>query len=190
MILYIHGFASCGLGQKSLLLRQHFGAERVLTPDLPPAPRAACAALERLLARYPVRLLVGSSLGGYYATWLLARHEIPAVLINPAIAPYLLLEDYLGEHRGCHDRPFEVTRETLAQLHALYRPRLRPQERYLVLLQTGDEVLDYRQAAAYYADKDLVIEAGGNHRFENLSDHLPRIEAWADLNEQTRQTPA
>ena len=190
MILYIHGFGSCGLGQKSAALRDYFGADRVLMPDLPHDPREVCARLESLLAEYPVELLVGSSLGGYYATWLKARHDIPAVLINPAIVPFLLLEGYLGEHLGCHGQPFEVTRQTLAELRALYRPELGAHERYLVLLQTGDEVLDYRQAAAYYAGKDLVIEPGGSHRFDNLSDHLPRIEAWARLHEQDRQTPA
>lgn len=183
MILYIHGFASCGQSVKSHTLQRHFGHDRVLAPDLPHRPLEAIALLESLLARHDVRLLVGSSLGGYFATWLNREREVPSVLINPAIAPAILLEDYLGPHQGCDGQTFEVTPHTLAELRGLHREALRPQEAYLVLLQTGDEILDYRHAAAYYAAKDVVIEQGGNHRFENLADYLPRIQAWAGQHE-------
>jgi predicted esterase YcpF (UPF0227 family) len=179
MILYIHGFRSCGLSVKSRALQQYFGQDQVLTPDLPHRPLAAIQHLESLLQQQRVQLLVGSSLGGYFATWLKREHDIPAVLINPAIAPALLLEDYLGTHQDCYGRPFEVTPQTLGELRSLHRPSLGEREAYLVLLQTGDEILDYRQAATYYADKEVVIEQGGNHRFENLSEYLPRIQAWA-----------
>ena len=179
MILFIHGFASCGLGQKSRLLIAHYGSERVLTPDLPFAPAQAAAALQRLVDEHPIQLLVGSSLGGYYATWLNREHNIPAVLINPAVRPWELLEGHLGpQRRWCDGVPFEFTPEHAAQLQALYRPQLRPDERYLVLLQSGDEVLDYRAAATYYGDHDCLIEAGGNHRFENLADYLPAIDTF------------
>ncbi len=187
MILWIHGFASCGLSHKSLLLREHFGAGRVLAPDLPPEPEAALALLEDLIRRHPVRVLAGASLGGYFATWLQGRHGLPAVLINPAVVPYLLLEDYLGSHRDCHGTPFEVTRETLDALHRLHRPRLPQRERYLVLLATGDEILDWRQAAQYYAGKDLIVHRGGDHRFQDLAPYLPRIEAW--IEQHAQETP-
>jgi len=184
MILFIHGFASCGLGRKSELLREYFGSGQVLAPDLPGQPAEAIDFLESLLETHQITLLVGSSLGAYFATWLNRTRRLPAVLINPAIAPYLLLEDYLGKHAGCGGRTIEVTPESLATLRKLHRPRLRADEHYLVLLQTGDEVLDYGQAAAYYAGKDVVIEQGGSHRFENFSHHLPRIAAWAREHEQ------
>ncbi len=177
-ILFIHGFASCGLGQKSRALMNWFGADRVIAPDLPPDPLRAIATLEDVLAREEITLLVGSSLGGYFATWVLGRHRLPAVLINPAVAPYLLLEDYLGTHEDCHGQPFEVTPATLATLRSLHRESLRSDEQYLVLLATGDEILDYRVAADYYAEKELIIHPGGNHRFDNLTDYLPRVEAW------------
>lgn len=190
MILFIHGFASCGLGRKSTLLKAYFGEDRVLAPDLPGDPVEAVAHLESLLRKHEVDLLVGSSLGAYFATWLNREHCLPAVLINPAIAPFLLLEDYLGTHTGCNQRALEVTPQTLEALRRLYRPELRAEEPYLVLLQTGDEVLDYRQAAAYYADKDVLIERGGSHRFEDLHHHLPRIAAWAGNHEKDKQTPS
>lgn len=184
MILFIHGFASCGLGRKSELLQEYFGHSRVLTPDLPGQPTQAIDLLESLLQAHDIRLLVGSSLGAYFATWLNRKRSLPAVLINPAIAPYLLLEDYLGTHPGCDGSTIEVTPQSLANLREMHRPALREDERYLVMLQTGDEILDYRQAATYYAAKDLFIERGGSHRFENFSHHLPRIAAWAREHEQ------
>lgn len=178
MILFIHGFASCGLGNKSQALRDYFGVDQVLLPNLSHDPDTAIRQLENLISRHPVDLLVGSSLGGYYATWLNHDSPRPSVLINPVVAPFACLSEYVGEHEGCDGRLFELTDAHLAALEGLRRPTLRDNERYLVLLQTGDEVLDYRQAAAYYADKDLVIEQGGNHRFLDFEHYLPRIAAW------------
>lgn len=179
MILYIHGFGSCGLGQKSRLLIEHYGADRVLAPDLPFSPAEAARFLDELVAEQPVELLVGSSLGGYFATWLNRERTIPAVLVNPAVRPWHLIAAYRGDHRRwCDGEPFEVTPDHAGQLEGLYRPELRPDERYLVLLQTGDEVLDYRAAADYYRDHQLRIEPGGNHRFENLADHLAAIDQF------------
>lgn len=183
MILFIHGFASCGLGRKSRLLIERYGRDQVLTPDLPFAPAEAAHFLHQQLERHPVDLLVGSSLGGYYATWLNASHAIPAVLINPAVRPWGLLARHLGpQTRWCDGRPFEVTRAHGEQLRTLYRPALRPDERYLVLLQSGDEILDYRAAADYYRDQQVIVERGGNHRFENLADYLPAIDSFRHSN--------
>jgi len=178
MILFIHGFASCGLGMKSQALLDYFGTDQVLLPDLPHDPAQAIALLEQLLQQHPVDLLVGSSLGGYYATWLNRQQSRPTVLVNPAVAPYALLDDYLGEHRGCKGQPFVLTPAHLATLRSFHRPRLNNDEHYLVLLQSGDEILDYRQAAAYYADFEVVVEQGGDHRFQQFEKYLPRIERW------------
>jgi predicted esterase YcpF (UPF0227 family) len=177
MILFIHGFASCGLGQKSRILIDRFGRQQVLTPDLAFAPLDAIAQLEQLLRQHPVELLVGSSLGGYYATWLNWQWPLPTVLINPAVRPWQLLADHLGpQQRWCDGKAFEFTTRHAAQLRSLHRETLQPQERYLVLLQSGDEVLDYRAATHYYRDHRVIVESGGNHRFENLADYLPVID--------------
>lgn len=190
MILFIHGFASCGKTLKYQTLARHFGTDQILAPDLPHQPEHAIALLETLLEQHPVDLLVGSSLGGYYATWLNRHQARPAVLINPAVAPYALLDDYVGEHQDCHGKYFELTTQHLQTLRAMQRTQLRDEEAYLVLLQTGDEVLDYRQAAAYYAGKDLIIEAGGNHRFQNFDQHQPRIASWRAQHAKENQSSA
>ncbi len=179
MILFIHGFASCGVGLKSRILIAHFGADQVLTPDLPPSPRAAIAQLRRLLDKHPVDLLIGSSLGGYYATCLNRTEPIATVLINPAVRAAELLADHLGPHRRwCDGTGFEFTAAHLAELARLQRDRLSERERYLVLLQTGDEILDYRRAARFYAGRKVRLIAGGSHRFERLDRHLSEIEQF------------
>jgi len=186
MILFIHGFASCGVGRKSRLLRDHFGTRQVLTPNLAFAPQPAIVQLQQLLATHPVTLLVGSSLGGYYATWLNRDHNLPTVLINPAVRPWQLLAGHLGQQRRwCDGLPFDFTRAHADQLRALYRPALRPDERYLVLLGSDDEVLDCHDAASYYRNHDCLVEAGGNHRFDNLADYLPAIDAFRNRSPVT-----
>ena len=143
MILFIHGFGSCGWGAKSLLLRRHFGIADLLAPDLPFAPPAAIAQLRRLIARYPVRALIGSSLGGFYATCLNAEARLPTIVINPVVAPHRLLANHLGmQRRWCDDAQFVVGEDYLDTLQSLHRDRLADDEDYLVLLQRGDEVLD------------------------------------------------
>jgi len=179
MILFIHGFGSCGWGAKSLLLRRHFGVARLLAPDLPFEPLAAMARLREIVEHHRVRALIGSSLGGFYATALNADHDLPAVLINPVIAPHRLLAAHLGpQRRWCDDARFEVGIDYLDTLAQLYRPSPAASERYLVLLQSGDEVLDYRDAEYYYAAHDLSTTTGGSHRFDGLERYLPRIDAW------------
>lgn len=179
MILFVHGFGSCGWGTKSLLLRRHFGVAGLLAPDLPPHPWRAIEHLHDLIRRYPVRALVGSSLGGLYATAINTGWHVPAVLINPVVHPHRLLAAHAGwQRRWCDERPFLVDDGYIDALRGLDRERLTTDEAYLVLLQRGDEVLDYRDAAAFYRDKDVIELAGGSHRFDDLQSQLPRIDGW------------
>jgi predicted esterase YcpF (UPF0227 family) len=185
LILFIHGFGSCGWGEKSLCLRRHFGLGQVLAPDLPFHPMSAIAHLQDLLDRYPVSVLVGSSLGGFYATWLNAARPLPTVLINPVVRPHELLAGYLGaQQRWCDGAVFHVGTDYLEALVALQRDNLASDERYLVLLQQGDETLDYRQAAAYYRGKEVVELPGGSHRFNHIEQQLPRIRDWLNQHSE------
>jgi predicted esterase YcpF (UPF0227 family) len=191
VILFVHGLGSCGWGEKSLALRRHFGVEHVIAPDLPFRPDAALDALRRLVSRYPVHALVGSSLGGFLATRLNAERPLPAVLVNPVVRPHLLLAAHVGRHtRWCDERPFDVDADYLAALARMHREAPSAGERYLVLLQQGDEVLDYRQAETYYAGFDVVCEPGGDHRFTGFRDHLPGISGWLARHGALPETPA
>jgi len=184
VILYIHGFASCGRGNKSQALARHFGSGRVVAPDLPPRPRDAVAALEAIKAQEPPELVVGSSLGAFYALWLNRAQPVPGVLINPALEPWKALASCVGTNRRwCDGSAFRFEAGYLDELRDLRREAFLPDERYLVLLQTGDDVLDWRLAADRLGRFEVLVEQGGNHRFENLADYLPRITSFREGNQ-------
>ncbi len=120
--------------------------------------------------------IVGSSLGGFYATYLSQKYQIPAVLINPAVAPYRLLQNYLGWNRNYHTQQrFLLQSHHIDELKALEPKQINQPGLLRVLLQTADETLDYTWAEAYYQGCDLHIEQGGSHAFENFSLHCSDI---------------
>lgn len=157
---------------------QRFMAERGLAhefacPALPPLADDALHAVEPLFARKPC--LLGSSLGGFYATYLAEKHDLRAVLINPAIDPHVGLRAYLGPQKNLHTgEPYELTEAHLRQWQALYVPRITP-GRYLLIVETGDEVLDYRKAVQRYAGAEQVVVSGGDHSLQSFPQHLARI---------------
>ncbi|BCD60554.1 MULTISPECIES: YqiA/YcfP family alpha/beta fold hydrolase [unclassified Nitratiruptor] len=180
MILYIHGFKSCGWGNKSRGLQSYFGD--VLAPDLPPSPSKAIHNLEKIIQSNEVDLLVGSSLGGYYATYLAQKYVIKAVLINPSTRPFETLKPYIGwQERFCDEDMFEWKEEYIKELFNYDTNNLK-KHLFLVLLQTGDEVLDYRVALKKYANQRRIVEYGGNHRFENIEDYLCMIKRFREGN--------
>ena len=178
-ILFLHGFASCGKGEKSTALKAYFGEEKVLAPDLPYAPIEVIPFLEKILAKEPVDLIVGSSLGAFYATHLAEKYGMKAVLLNPSTEPYETLKMYVGwQQRYCDDERFEFKPVYIEQLKDL-KGRIE-HGRYLVLLQSEDEILDYTKAHLLYERHRVVIEYGGNHRFENIADYLCMIKNFKE----------
>lgn len=157
---------------------QRFMAERGLAheydcPALPPLAQDAISIVERTLKTGDC--LIGSSLGGFYATYLAEKLGLRAVLINPAIDPHVGLRAYLGPQKNLHTgEPYELTEAHLKQWERLYVPRISPQ-RYLLIVETGDEVLDYRQAVERYAGAEQVVVHGGDHSLQSFPQHLPRI---------------
>lgn len=177
MLVYLHGFNSSPQSHKAQVM-QRFMAERGLAqeyacPALPPLAGDALRAVEPLLARKPC--VIGSSLGGYYATYLAEKHDLRAVLINPAIDPHVGLRAYLGPQTNLHTgEPYELTEAHLREWQALYVSHISPQ-RYLLIVETGDEVLDYRRAVARYAGAQHVVVRGGDHSLQSFPQHLARI---------------
>jgi len=184
-IVYLHGFNSAPQSHKAQVLRRHMESlglgDRYACPALPPAPLEAIAAAEAALAQLPGATLVGSSLGGFYATHLAEKHDLRAVLINPAVTPQADLESYLGEQRNLYTgATYRLTREHLDQWRSLVPGVIRA-GRYLLLLETGDEVLDYRHAVARYAGAEQVVVEGGDHTLQSFPEQLDRILAFAGL---------
>jgi uncharacterized protein len=182
LIVYLHGFNSSPQSHKAQVLGR-FMAERglgaeFLCPALPPLAADAMREIERLPLRSGV-CFVGSSLGGFYATYLAEKRGARAVLINPAIDPHVGLRAYLGTQRNLHTgQPYELTEEHLGQWRSLYLPRIDP-GRYLLIVETGDEVLDYRRALARYAGAQQIVVDGGDHSLQSFPSHLPRILQFA-----------
>ena len=174
-ILYLHGFSSCGEGNKSSALKRYFGNDALVSPDLPPSPFDAIATAEEILNASDFDLIIGSSLGGFYATYLAEKYVKKAVLLNPSTQPWETLAPYVGwQKRFCDEEIFEFKSVYLEQLKVL---RSSPEKgQYLLLLQSGDEVLDYTKAQSLYNTHRIIVEYGGNHRFENIDDYLSMIE--------------
>lgn len=175
-ILFIHGFGSCGNGQKSAALKQYFGADTLLAPDLDTDPKRAIHTLQQIRASEPVDLLIGSSLGGFFAVWLNRGLPLPTVLINPAMQPWETLAPFIGLNRHwCTGEAFELTQEHLDTLRGMARTPDPTREQYLVLLALRDELLDYRDAAHRFAAFDVRLDETDDHRFRRLARYLDDI---------------
>lgn len=152
-------------------------------PALPHRPAQAMALVNAWLkTRRPESLtFVGSSLGGYYATCLAEIHDARAVLVNPAVRPYDLLAPLLGPQQNLYTgERYELTREHMAELRALEVAAVHP-ERYLLLLETGDAVLDYRSAVERYAGARQIVLEGGDHGFSRFGDYIDTVLLFAGL---------
>jgi predicted esterase YcpF (UPF0227 family) len=175
MIVYIHGFRSTGQGPKARTIKAYFGDE-VLAADFPQEPDRAIATLSRLIETEDIHGLIGSSLGGFYTIWLAERYDLPAVLINPSIRPFETTERYLGHNTRDNGETFVWRRE---DMEALRRYRIeQPRAHYMLMLKQGDSVLDYRIARDYLPDAVTVIEAGGDHAFNDIGAHLGAVERF------------
>ncbi|MBK4998529.1 esterase [Pseudomonas sp. S31] len=185
-ILYIHGFNSSPLSTKARQLAavmQQLGlAGQLRVPELHHHPRQAIAQLEACIAELDAPLLVGSSLGGYYATHLAERHGLKALLVNPAVTPHKRFDGYLGTQRNHYSgETWELTLDHVQALAELEVAAPADPSRYQVWLQTGDETLDYRHAEQYYRGCALRIQAGGDHGFQGFAERLPALLAFAGI---------
>jgi predicted esterase YcpF (UPF0227 family) len=179
-ILFLHGFSSCGRGNKSKLLQAYFGEAGVIAQNLPYSPLEAIETLDKLILSEKIDLLVGSSLGGFYATYLAEKHRLKAVLLNPSTQPWKTLAPYVGmQKRFCDDELFMFDGAYLEEMKNLEVLPLKG--RYLVLLQSEDELLDYTKAQSLYNMHHVVVEYGGNHRFENIDVYMSMIRKFRTL---------
>ncbi len=163
---------------------EHKCDDALLCPQIPEIPEQAKHFLEKLVEKTLLThslSFVGSSLGGYYATYLAEKYTGAAVLINPSVKPFETLarsfdDNNLGDNKfHFQDKSWAFDKSHIKQLKALEIENISQRQRYLVFLQTGDETLDYREAETKYGDAQCVIEQGGDHAFTDLQRHIPEI---------------
>lgn len=192
MILYLHGFRSSPRSMKARLMAERMAqlglADQWLCPQLPASPALAMQQVLTLIAGVPASELriVGSSLGGYYATWLAERIGCPAVLLNPAVVPLKDLDKHVGVTTAYHsDEPFEFKREYIEELRALAVANISAPQRYLLLAASGDEVLDYRDMLAHYAGAQQHVIEGSDHSISEFADYLDEVLAFCGVGAQS-----
>ncbi|NGZ13078.1 esterase YqiA [Vibrio aestuarianus] len=182
MLLYIHGFNSSPLSHKAQVMLNYCNEHRpdikVVVPKLPSFPAQAAEHLLDIVEQYQEHYqiaLVGSSLGGYLSIWLNHLFDFRAVLINPAIKPYELLADFLGEQVNPYTQErYVLQAKHIEELKAL-EVSINNVNSLWLLQQMGDEVLDYRQAVNKLVGSKQTVELGGDHSFVNFERYPQQI---------------
>lgn len=187
-LLYLHGFRSSPRSFKARVVQQRMEAAGragdLICPQLPPSPKAAMNLVLTLVERYSAKgdnalAIVGSSLGGFYATWLAERFGCRAALINPAVDPLKDLDKHVGITTEWHTgEPFEFKREYIDELAALKVGTITRPERYFLLAATGDEVLDYRDMVAHYAGAHQHVIQGSDHAVSEFEQYVDEVLAF------------
>jgi predicted esterase YcpF (UPF0227 family) len=188
-LLYLHGFRSSPRSTKAQLVRQRIEAQypqvTLWCPQLPPSPREAMALVTQGIAGWPRKRMavVGSSLGGFYATWVAEQTGCRAALLNPAVDPARDLAKYIGEQTSWHDpqERFFFRPEFVDELRALSVQAITHPERYFALIAKGDEVLDWREMTSRYPGTHLRLLEGSDHAISEFADYLDEVLAFLDL---------
>ncbi len=181
-LLYLHGFRSSPQSAKAQRVAAWVKAERPhLTwwcPQLPPSPAQAMHEIEAGLIAWPRERMavIGSSLGGFYATVVAERHQCKAVLLNPAVDPARDLARHIGESTAWHsDERFYFAPEYIEDLRAITPVVISDPQRYFAVIAKGDEVLDWREMAARYGGARIKLLEGSDHALTDFDDHLPDL---------------
>lgn len=189
MLLYIHGFNSSPASFKANVLKHKFASlgrgDEFLCPALPHRPAEAIALLEAILPQRDrdTITIVGSSLGGFYGTYLTEKYGVRTVLVNPAIYPHEGLRAYLGPQKNLYTGDeYILTEQHLDEMRALFVPKLKQLDRYLLITATGDEVLDYRAGIARYAGAEQIIIQDSDHGLSDFADYLDKLLVFAGLS--------
>lgn len=191
-ILYLHGFRSSPKSFKAQMLARHVaqlnakGAQLTWScPQLPPSPAEAWALIEQITSSWPVEsmVVIGSSLGGFYASVLAERIGCRCAVINPAVEPARDLARYIGEQTAFHDPDahFFFRAEFIEEFKAIAPYPITRPERYWALIAKGDEVLSWEEMSQRLAGSDLHLIEGSDHAVSDFEQHMPALLQWLQL---------
>lgn len=184
LLINIHGFLSSHRSDKVLALQDaiqsQFPSVEFASPDLPDRPRDAVGLIEATIAQqarhYDTTGLIGHSMGGYFATYLATCHDLKAVLVNPVVRGYEIMCEFYGPVHNPHTgRDFDIDETDIDYLLSIYLETLTEPSRFLLMQQTGDEIVDPSIAQDYYRGSETIVEPGGNHDFIGLEKHTAAI---------------
>ncbi len=197
-LLYLHGFRSSPRSTKARLVAARVAKDHPgvtwWCPQLPPSPRLAMDMVTQGISRWPAATMavVGSSLGGFYATWVAGQLGCKAVLLNPAVEPARDLAHYIGEQSAWHDprerfffEPGFVDELRALQCGAVAQPR-----NYYLVVAKGDEVLDWREMTGRYPGSAIKLLEGGDHALSDFDLHMDGVFAFLDLAIQVKPAGA
>ncbi|WP_298208561.1 YqiA/YcfP family alpha/beta fold hydrolase [Acidovorax sp.] len=188
-LLYLHGFRSSPLSAKARQMAAHVARHHPKVtfwcPQLPPSPKTAMALVAEGIAQWPHQAMgvVGSSLGGFYASWVAQQAGCPSVMLNPAVDPARDLARYIGEQTTWQNpaERFFFLPEYIAELEALDMRGRPPAAPELAIIAKGDEVLDWHEMAWRYPKAQQIVLEGGDHALGNFADYLPQVVEFLDL---------
>jgi predicted esterase YcpF (UPF0227 family) len=187
-IVYIHGFNSSPLSHKAQLFKSWVAENHpditLHVPAVKPYPLDAIAQLSDLARLNEGNTgFIGSSLGGFYAVHLAEQFNAPAVLINPSVKPFETLSQYLGENENFHTQErYTLTQQHVDDLQGLFVPKPAKPEKLLLLTQTADETLNFREGTAHFYSSPAIIEYGGDHAFQNAERHFALMLEFLQKN--------
>jgi len=188
-ILYLHGFNSSPQSMKAELTKiyffENYPGVSFFCPQLASSPEAIIEQLTSLIAaesdEESLWYFIGSSLGGYFSTYLSEKYQSKAVLVNPAVKPFELLTEYLGEQTNPYTgEVYSIEPQSIKTLKNIEQKFI-SKNNYLVMVQTGDEVLDYQEAVDKYCNCQIIVQQGGDHSFIDYSKMLPKIAMFFNL---------
>ena len=180
-IIYLHGFNSSAESKKSKILDSYLKGEKLInleSPNLYTSPSRAISQIEKIIKEYSNRIcLVGSSLGGLYATFVADKYDLKSVTINPVVRNHISgMKDLVGSHKNFHtDEEYEFTMKDYLDLQKLGLKELKNPLNHLCLIKMSDEVLDHNQTLAYFSKSYVLCEKGGNHSYDDFSEKIPLI---------------
>jgi predicted esterase YcpF (UPF0227 family) len=188
-ILYLHGFASSANSTKALQLEKyiehHTKQTNILIPNIENNILKAVDQINFLMQTEKPTALIGSSLGGFYGTYFAEEYGVKFIGINPAVMPPAQMSEYLGENKNYSTgEKFIIDQDQLDLLDAMSAKikSIKSNFNYMVLLQSSDQVLDYRAALGFYKGAYLDVSYGGSHSFENFEDYFEKIRSFLNMH--------